>query len=555
MNQSRLLAALPLLTLPLAVNAATTVLYDGSTGFNSPPLTYGLGADGVQWLGYGEVPLPSLSNPVPKASGVGTTSLNTDLGTGNSGYSGYANYGLTSIFPSIQIGLLQSAFPQLDRTEGFSFDFTVAVTSEASNPNRAGFSILVLASDGAGIELGFKAEDGGRIFAQSATFTEAETAAFDISQSTSYSLQIQGDTYTLMAGETTVLTGAVRNYQFDPDASDPPLPFNPYESPNLVFLGDNTDQANAQFTLGQVAINTGVNTGEPTTEEPTEEPTTEEPTTPVLDFENIPQLETALSCADNVSYAQRPDLAAAGVLEGVNSIPLIQIAGWQFEQQAEYGYLSVMLGSDRYAVQPLGLQATTTTEGAGLQPPDTLYFTTSAGVELIAPPAIQAPCALQAALAALQLPKYNVLSNGNLRIELSDSSWILARPSLIASPASEGANSDLLSIGMVENTGIFSLLYTFTEASQMWQQMLLPMPADETAFMSAVTEYDRSSSGRISFSYEAQSYQGMFDVLVSQGEASGSFSIQAMGDVNGDGFEDYQVNFADGVQQLFYGMQ
>ncbi len=231
--------------------ATDTILYDGETGFTRFPYA-GLGASDVRWLGYGEIPLKFGFS----ATGVGTPSLNTDLGSGNKGYAGYSSYTLTASFKP-ELILVNSDFPILDRFTGFSVAFNVAVTDESSNANRAGFSVLVISDDGKGIELGFKQEESSdRIFAQSEDFTEAEEVNIDISAMTHYVLTVQNDSYTLVADATDILTGELRHYNFNPNASSPALPFNPYTSPYFVFFGDNTDQAHATFTLGTISIST-----------------------------------------------------------------------------------------------------------------------------------------------------------------------------------------------------------------------------------------------------------------------------------------------------------
>jgi hypothetical protein len=235
--------------------ATDTILYDGETGFTSFPFKVGLGVSNVRWLGYGEVPLPSLFSGF-SATGVGTPSLNTDLGSGsgNRGYAGYSNYTLSL---SLDLILVNADFPILDRMTGFSVAFNVAVTEESSNANRAGFSVLMISDDGKGIELGFKQEElSNRIFAQSEDFTEAEEVNFNVSAMTNYVLTVQDDSYTLVADGTDILTGELRDYNFDPKASSPSLPFNPYTSPNFLFFGDDTDQGHAAFTLGLISIST-----------------------------------------------------------------------------------------------------------------------------------------------------------------------------------------------------------------------------------------------------------------------------------------------------------
>jgi VCBS repeat-containing protein len=230
-----------------------TLLYDGSTGFiSATPGLSGLGIPGIRQLAYGQLPIN------PQSTGAGTPTLNTNLGAGNTGYAGYTNYDPLSVLTTFSL-LNPTSFPTLDRTIGFTFSFNVAITAETSNPNRAGFNIIVISSDGAGIELGFKEEGANdRIFAQEADLTnalEAEQTNTNINVSTNYVLTVLGGNYTLSAGGINLLTGALRNYNFNPAASNPPLPFNPYISPNFLFLGDNTDQGNATFTLGAISVN------------------------------------------------------------------------------------------------------------------------------------------------------------------------------------------------------------------------------------------------------------------------------------------------------------
>ncbi|MBE9129796.1 MULTISPECIES: cadherin-like domain-containing protein [unclassified Coleofasciculus] len=234
-----------------------TTLFDGQTTFEQLT-SLGLGVPGKRWLAYGQIPMPSLFStpPVPLATNAGTATLNTNFLGGNPGYAGYTNYNpLTALNPPFS--LLNPNFPILDNTTGFALSFNVAVTAEQSQPNRAGFSVTLIDNNGQGIELGFKEEgDVDRIFAQSANFIEAEAGNTNINVATNYILTFIDDTYSLSADGIEILTGQQRNYNFNPATSSPPLPFNPYISPNFLFFGDNTDQGNATFTLGEISVNT-----------------------------------------------------------------------------------------------------------------------------------------------------------------------------------------------------------------------------------------------------------------------------------------------------------
>ncbi|MDB9526902.1 hypothetical protein PN498_12960 [Oscillatoria sp. CS-180] len=193
----------------------------------------------------------------------------------NTGYAGYTNYTinleeidpnnldiefLSNLDESLEFVKVNDNFPDLDPTPGFTVAFDLAISEEASDPNRAGFTVIAVTDDPTkAIEIGFKTEGSDRAFAQSANFTEAENSSatpLDFSVSKTYWLSVSGETYSLAANGVEILTGNLRDYQFDPTTSDPPFPeaANPYETPNFLFWGDNTDQGYSEFTLGKIEV-------------------------------------------------------------------------------------------------------------------------------------------------------------------------------------------------------------------------------------------------------------------------------------------------------------
>lgn len=193
----------------------------------------------------------------------------------NTGYAGFTNYTIEGEITEAQVALIalglldvedlftleqtREDFPELDPAEGFTLSFDLTIAEESSAVDRAGFSLLVVTNDPSQeIEIGFKTDGSDRVFAQAANFGEAETSSspLDFSVTATYALTVTDSGYSLAVGDNEILSGDLRNYNFDPATSDPPLPesANPYEIPNLVFFGDNTDQAHATFTLGNVTI-------------------------------------------------------------------------------------------------------------------------------------------------------------------------------------------------------------------------------------------------------------------------------------------------------------
>jgi hypothetical protein len=203
----------------LASSAHAVVLYDGALG-TSPT---------AQSLSYGAFP-----GGTYHTTAAGSTTLDT---TSSSGISA----GFTSSTPVV-----------LDRAVGFTYRVDARVLSSTfTSGSRAGFSLIALSSDRRGIELGFH---GDEVFAQddSPLFVRDESAAFDTTAAVRrYELTVLGETYTLRADGATVLSGPVRDYSaFTPIAGFP----DPYETPNFLFLGDNSTSAAGSTQFSYVSV-------------------------------------------------------------------------------------------------------------------------------------------------------------------------------------------------------------------------------------------------------------------------------------------------------------
>lgn len=205
------------------VVGTNAVLYDGALG----------GTPDTQQFSY--LPVGPAGNT---ASG-GITTLDTTAGDNIS--AGYFRN-----FPS------DSGWPVLNRATGYAVKFNAQLVSESHvNSNRAGFSVIALSSDKKGIELGFWANE---IWAQhddttGSLFTHAESVAFDTTAALiPYELTVLSDTYSLSISHTQVLTGPLRDYTAFAGFPDV------YESPNFIFLGDDTTSAQARVRIGYVSV-------------------------------------------------------------------------------------------------------------------------------------------------------------------------------------------------------------------------------------------------------------------------------------------------------------
>jgi plastocyanin len=197
-----------------------SVLYDAALG-KAPA------AQGLQFLALGAA--------VTQTVGSGATTLDT------------------SAAANAQAGYISSV-QTLNRSRGYTLTLVAELAQEAhTSQHRAGFSVIALSSDLRGVELGFWPE---RVWAQAggsppALFTQAEGVALTTGQLSTYTLRIAANSYVLSQDGAAVLTGTLRSYTAFSGFPDP------YETPNFIFLGDNTSSARAIVRLSRVALDRG----------------------------------------------------------------------------------------------------------------------------------------------------------------------------------------------------------------------------------------------------------------------------------------------------------
>ncbi len=213
-----LLFVLLVLMLATRTYSADAVLYDGALG--TPPA--------AQHMVFGSEPNPPAGASelfIPGAVELATITVPND----KAGYAG-----------------LPTAMPNLDRQAGFTLRFTLQILAEQhEEPDRAGFSVLLIANDGYGIELGFWADEIWAQATEPQPFSHGEGVPTDTTVRRTYTLTVLGDTYSLTADATPLLSGPLRTYSSFGQ---------PYAQVNFVFLGDNTTSAGATIRLFDVAF-------------------------------------------------------------------------------------------------------------------------------------------------------------------------------------------------------------------------------------------------------------------------------------------------------------
>ena len=244
-----LLAALSWTVLPSTARAV--VLYDGS---NTIIPTANETPDQSPWLwGYQTF---NKSNPATPSEAVQMAANNaTTLNTMGS-IDDVAGY-LTQI-PNTETSGYAYVRPDpqtLDASVGFTIGFAAEVNSETHTSNdRAGFSVIAMTNGATpmGIELGFWTNE---IFAQNSDFTHGENTA-DFNTTTgliAYQLHIAGTGYSLSANGTDILDGSLRDYSAFTGGPPGNTGF-PYNQQNLLFFGDDTSEAAASVTIGEIGF-------------------------------------------------------------------------------------------------------------------------------------------------------------------------------------------------------------------------------------------------------------------------------------------------------------
>ncbi len=247
--------------------------------------------------------------------------------------------------------------------------------------------------------------------------------------------------------------------------------------------------------------------------------------------------------------------AIGGILGAINDLYALKNAGLVLTQQANYGYLSVDIEQVRYAVLPLQVRQVINNHrsddpeaaaGMTLAADGTVTWVTHTGREVVAYPVIQAPAALQDALRAWNLTA-DMQLDGIIKVPTTEGAFFMARPNLYSIPVSQEQPLGL------NVTSPISLIFD-DEAGIRRQQLIYPAPADTSVLADQSNVI--GNDGRVSLQINNRTYQGMLDYLATSGTRAtiGQLEVIDAGDLNGDGLNDYQLIYPNGVKQLLFGM-
>ncbi|BAP54962.1 hypothetical protein THII_0665 [Thioploca ingrica] len=278
----------------------------------------------------------------------------------------------------------------------------------------------------------------------------------------------------------------------------------------------------------------------------------------------LPSLRGQPNCVVRFSQPKPIDLTAtlfpggASILEALNEIPDVQARGWKISQDKQQGYLQVAQDNSQVALQPWSIKRNTV-DKAQMQMTEqqTTMFITKTGLEVLAQPAVQAPCELQAALEGLNLPTFVMQPNGNVIIPISETAWYSARPDAaareITAPTTPGIN--FLPSSKVAGTVIAQQVFTDRDGKQR-DQLFYPATAIPEVLDKSADKITMGLNGIVTFTLAGQNYHGLVDYAVTKDKVTtDSLKVQPLPDSNGDGQKDWLVLYPAGEQQRIFAIQ
>jgi hypothetical protein len=185
----------------------------------------------------------------------------------------------------------------------------------------------------------------------------------------------------------------------------------------------------------------------------------------------------------------------------------------------------------------------------------TTMFVTQTGLEILAQPAIQAPCELQIALEGLNLSAFVMQPNGNVTIPVSEIFWYSARPDAatreITAPTTLGIN---FLPSKIAGTVIAQQVFTDYYGKQR-EQLFYPAVAVPEVLDKSADKITMELNGVVTFTLAGKSYHGVVDYAVTKDKVTtDSLKVQPLPDSNGDGQDDWLVLYPTGEQQIIFAI-
>ncbi len=238
-----------------------------------------------------------------------------------------------------------------------------------------------------------------------------------------------------------------------------------------------------------------------------------------------------------------------------NALIVLADAGLVLQQDDLNAVLFVDFNDQRLAWWPLLIQTTSDAPqgNVALGTRHTLKLWLDNQLLLIAEPAVQDICALQAALnEVIALDQLMLRDSGDVQAYTQDNRFLSLRPDLAAFIADA---ADQTPAGFYRVTPSRALLVYLEANQQLMQQGFYATPGWPGQLASHVDNLQFESPSLVYFQFNGSAYRGVPDMMVEQnlsGSSSVAFNIEDIGDMDNDGLDDFSVVYTNGDRQVFY---
>lgn len=260
----------------------------------------------------------------------------------------------------------------------------------------------------------------------------------------------------------------------------------------------------------------------------------------------INQLQQSQTLVDNTCTPQ--NYLVLGIERTNRYSDMSYLEGVDLQQNPFTGALEVKLDDVQFGLQPYDLVSG---GNNSLSITPDIIALGADGEVLMTRPALLNPCTLENLLGAVILT-----DEGLLQVPVDAGVMYLARPAWSAQRV-ETASDGLVLQALPANPTLPLAVLQFNDTAGTWQQVLYPALADRTAMENFLGEpLTKLGEGQLSATLDSGDYHFIPDYLVTEvGNPSGVFTVEPLGDKNGDGFVDFALIYADGKRQEVYGVE
>jgi hypothetical protein len=246
-----------------------------------------------------------------------------------------------------------------------------------------------------------------------------------------------------------------------------------------------------------------------------------------------------------------PVVNGKGLLEKVNEQPEFADNDLAMDQSNKTGNLQLEIEGLIFEVTPVKVKGASKaggTESVRLGFGNTVIFTTKDGLEIEAYPVVQSITTLKALLAALNITKFSITEEGNLKVPtLDDRLWISGRAALSSDPAEAEEAT-----GFKFKGDLVVLVFENSNGKKR-QQVLYPAPASN-GIIQQIGGASLSEEGILSFKLGEKAYTGRLDYGIETGEATENYKVTDIEDINGDGAKDFLITYPQGDKQKLFAL-